>query len=71
MGKKESRFDKYVDWALRAMLTGIATYAATLGADMSHNLQDLNTKMAVLISTTSNQDTRLGRLEAAVFKAKR
>ena len=71
MGTKSPRLEKYIDWALTTFLSFVASYGVHLISGMSQNIQELNEKVAVVISTSANQDHRLDRLEKFVFKGKR
>lgn len=46
---KKMGFESFVTWAFLASLTGAVTWSATFLQEISHSMQELNTKVAVVI----------------------
>lgn len=58
---------KMLSWLVPLMMTvlsTIITYGVNLLSDMAKNLQGLNEKMAVIIVKTTDQESRIEKLDA-------
>ena len=66
MGKQGRRLDKYVDWALMALLSGIATYATNKVSAMSASIDTLNQNVAVVITKADDQGKAIDDLKERV-----
>lgn len=66
MGKIESRLLNWAVTALLGLLSVVSTYGTHLVSDMSKNLQELNEKMAVVITRMADQGEEIADLKHRV-----
>lgn len=62
--------DSFIHWMMvlmMALLSGVCSYGVSLLGSMSHNIQELNLKVAIILERSADQAVRLDRLERKVF----
>lgn len=53
----------FVQWAFYGMMTGVATYGVHVLSRLQEGVENLNIKIAVVISQIDGHEKRLSRLE--------
>lgn len=66
----KNSFQNYTDWALKGLLTAAVTFFATEVRQLSSTVQELNTKMSIIVvkfdaehETNADQEVRIRALE--------
>ena len=61
-------FPEFVSWAFYSVVTGIAVYAVAILGDMNKNINELNTKIAVVMEKNSHYEYRFQAIEQKLNK---
>ncbi len=61
--KSRLDFSRFVDWGFMAILSTLMTFAVDKISDLSTSINELNTKMEVVITSNAVRDERLSKVE--------
>lgn len=63
-------FSKFVEWAFQAILLGIAAYGASAIGGIKNSVNELNTKIGIIIEKTQWHEKWLERHDEEIQKIK-
>lgn len=69
--KQRLDFSRFVDWAFMAILSTLMSLAVNKISELSKSVNELNTKMEVVISTNAVRDERISVVEKEVREIKK
>lgn len=64
--KNRLDFSRFVDWAFMAILSTLMSLAVNKISDLSTSVNELNTKMEVVITSNAVRDERLSKVEQKI-----
>lgn len=63
---KEIKFSDFISWAFYTLLLGIAGWMSSQFSELNHSVQDLNVKMAVIMTKNDGYSVDIRDLKARV-----
>lgn len=61
--KEKATYREFISWAFQGMIIAIAAWVASQIAEMNHSIQDLNVKVAVVITQRASDAQTLQEMK--------